>query len=133
MSQGDAVWRWHNFHSGWGPTIIDWLARISTNTALDAPLVHAGARRHRPYTSPRTIFGRRACGYAFNHFTVASGAVPRLQTGIFLTGGRRQQLRAQARRGRLGRWSDVAVAPPPPRLPDDPSPLPPAPGAAPES
>jgi hypothetical protein len=89
-SRGIAVaYRWHSFHSGWGPTFgLDWHSTDFDQTlgATNAPLgslrmrallVGFGHTRHvGRFSASANVSG----GYAFNNFTVANGAIPRFAT-----------------------------------------------------
>src|SRR5262245_10461823 len=96
-SQGIAlVYRWHSFHSGWGPTIgLDWHSTDFDQTlgALNAPLGSLRMRAllagigHTRHLGRLSASASVSAGYAFNHFTVASGAIPTFaSTGISLAG-----------------------------------------------
>jgi hypothetical protein len=90
------VYRWHSFHSGWGPTFgLDWHSTDFDQTlgALNAPLgslrmrallAGFGHTRHvGRFSTSATVSG----GYAFNTFTVANDAIPRFaSTGVSLVG-----------------------------------------------
>jgi hypothetical protein len=92
------AYRWHSFHSGWGPTFgIDWHTTDFHQTlgAVEAPigslrmralLVGLGHTRHLGrFAASASISG----GYSFNHLTVDSGMVPAFRSaGIPLLGVR---------------------------------------------
>jgi hypothetical protein len=96
-SQGIGVaYRWHGFHSGWGPTFgLDWHSTDFNQTlgSVNAPLgtlrmraLLAGfgnTQRVGRFSASATLSG----GYAFNHLTVDGGAGPAFaSTGISLRG-----------------------------------------------
>jgi hypothetical protein len=89
-SQGIAVaYRWHSFHSGWGPTVgLDWHSTNFNQTLgdLNAPLgslrmraVLGGfghTRRIKRFAASANV----SAGYSFNGFTVSNDAFPRFAT-----------------------------------------------------
>jgi len=79
------VYRWHSFHSGWGPTFgLDWRTTDFNQPvgSVDAPLgslrmraLLAGyghTRRLGRFSASASVSG----GYSFNHLSVADGAGP---------------------------------------------------------
>jgi hypothetical protein len=96
-SEGIVVaYRWHSFHSGWGPTLgLDWHTSNFDETlgGLNAPLgsfrtraLLAGyghTRRLGALSASASVSG----GYAFNHFTVNGDAFPTFAgSGVSLVG-----------------------------------------------
>jgi hypothetical protein len=90
------VYRWHSFHSGWGPTIgLDWHSTNFDRTlgGVDAPLgslrmraVLAGVG-HTHQFGHFSASGSLSAGYTFNHFTLAGDAIPTFaRTGVSLVG-----------------------------------------------
>ena len=93
-SEGIAiVYRWHSFHSGWGPTFgIDWhTTDFDQLGPVDAPLGSLRMRallagfgyRHRIHRF--NAAANLSAGYSFNHLTVDSGLGPAFaRTGVSL-------------------------------------------------
>jgi len=90
-NQGIAfIYRWHTFHSGWGPTVgLDWHGTDFDRTlgSVNAPL---GTLRTRAilggygHTKPLGRFSTSASvsgGYSFNDFSVATAAAPAFAKG----------------------------------------------------
>lgn len=89
------AYRWHTFHSGWGPTFgLDWHSTNFTQPvgSIDPPLgsvrmraVLAGigtTRRVRRFSASANL----SAGYSFNHLTPDSGVGPAIAlTGVSLT------------------------------------------------
>ncbi|HUK34500.1 MAG TPA: hypothetical protein VLV86_11340 [Vicinamibacterales bacterium] len=83
------VYRWHSFHSGWGPTFgLDWHSNDFNRSIgdVDAPLgtlrtraLLAGyghTRHYGRFSASASVSG----GYTFNDFSVSSGAGPAFAT-----------------------------------------------------
>ena len=89
------AYRWHSFHSGWGPTFgLDWHTSDFTEPlgSTDAPLGALRTRAllagfgHTRRLKRLTASANVSVGYSFNHFTVDSGAYPAFaRTGVTLT------------------------------------------------
>lgn len=95
-SQGIVVmYRWHSFHSGWGPTFgLDWHSTVFHQPVGDVVDVPTGSLRMRALLAG---FGYRhrihrftaaanlSAGYSFNHLTDDSGLGPAFaRTGVSL-------------------------------------------------
>jgi hypothetical protein len=90
-SRGIVVaYRWHSFHSGWGPTFgLDWHRTEFNQTLgdLNAPLGSLRMRALLAGFGHTSHVGRFSAGvnvsggYAFNSFSVASEAVPKFASG----------------------------------------------------
>jgi hypothetical protein len=95
-SQGIVVmYRWHSFHSGWGPTFgLDWHSTVFHQTVGNVADVPMGSLRMRALLAG---FGYRhrihrftaaanlSAGYSFNHLTDDSGLGPAFaRTGVSL-------------------------------------------------
>ena len=96
-SQGIAVaYRWHSFHSGWGPTVgLDWHSTNFDQTigGLDAPLGSYQMRAllagfgHTRHLGRFFASANMSAGYAFNNLTVAKDAGQTFAgTGVSLVG-----------------------------------------------
>jgi hypothetical protein len=96
-SRGLAVaYRWHSFHSGWGPTFgLDWHTTDFDQTLgeMNAPLGSLRMRALLAGFGHTNHMGRFSAsenvsgGYAFNHFNVSAGAFPTFaSTGVSLVG-----------------------------------------------
>ena len=96
-SQGLAVaYRWHNFHSGWGPSVgLDWHSTNFDQTlgGLDGPLGSFQMRAllagfgHTRHLGRFFASGNMSAGYAFNNFTVAKDVAQTFAgTGVGLQG-----------------------------------------------
>jgi hypothetical protein len=96
-SEGIAIaYRWHSFHSGWGPTFgLDWhntefhqaLGSVEAplgELRMRALLVGYGhTKRIKRFTASANVSG----GYSFNHLTVDSGVGPAfISTGVSVLG-----------------------------------------------
>src|SRR5262249_12576876 len=90
------AYRWHSFHSGWGPTFgLDWHTTDFTQPvgSVDAPL---GSVRMRAYLAGightrrlgrLTASANVSAGYSFNHLSVDGGAGPAFAShGVSLLG-----------------------------------------------
>jgi hypothetical protein len=89
------MYRWHSFHSGWGPTFgLDWHSTVfqqPVGDIVDVPMGSLRMRallagfgyRHRIHRF--TAAGNVSAGYSFNHLTVDSGMGPAFaRTGVSL-------------------------------------------------
>jgi hypothetical protein len=92
------AYRWHSFHSGWGPTFgLDWHSSDLHQTlgSIDAPIGSLRMRALLVGVGHTKRLGRFAVsaslsgGYSFNHLTVDSGTTPAFtNAGISLLGVR---------------------------------------------
>ena len=90
------VYRWHSFHSGWGPTFgLDWRTTDFNQPvgAVEAPLGSLRMRAFLAGLGHTNMFGRFSVsenltgGYSFNSFSVAGSAVPTFaSSGVSLVG-----------------------------------------------
>jgi hypothetical protein len=95
-SQGIVImYRWHSFHSGWGPTFgLDWHSTVfhqPVGDVVDVPMGSLRMRallagfgyRHRMHRF--TAAANASAGYSFNHLTDDSGMGPAFaRTGVSL-------------------------------------------------
>ena len=84
------AYRWHSFHSGWGPTVgLDWHRTDFDQTlgGMSAPLGSLRMRALLAGFGHTNQFGRFAAsanvsgGYSFNDFSVAGDAIPTFASG----------------------------------------------------
>ena len=91
----EVAYRWHSFHSGWGPTFgLDWHTNDFTEPLGSANMPLGSLRMrallagygHTRHFKRLTASGSVSVGYSFNNFTVDGSARPAFaRTGVALT------------------------------------------------